>query len=173
MIVVFLVSGVWHGVNWTFVLWGLLHGIFSALDRAFEKRKKDLMDVVKWGGTFFIVNMLWLLFRSDTIEQWRSLILKMFTFQDMSVSDGLINSFVLPETAFIFKILHLDGINEAVHGFSMLIIGLFAYGICLIPQNNYKSQKKNNWLIMIMAAVAFVWSFLCLSSESVFVYFNF
>lgn len=172
-IIVFLISGVWHGANWTFILWGLFHGLFSVLDRLFEKSKKHLMDVVKWFGTFFSVNILWLLFRSDTIEQWWNLLLKMFTFQSMDISDGLINTFVLPESSFIFSILHMESVNAAVRGFSMLVICLFAYGICLIPENNYKDQTKNNWLTMIMAAIAFVWGFLCLSSESVFVYFNF
>ena len=35
--IVFLISGMWHGANWTFILWGLLHGLFCCLDRALEK----------------------------------------------------------------------------------------------------------------------------------------
>ena len=37
--IVFLVSGLWHGANWTFILWGLLHGIFSCFDRMFENNR--------------------------------------------------------------------------------------------------------------------------------------
>lgn len=37
---VFLISGVWHGANWTFILWGILHGVFSVLDRIFERQQK-------------------------------------------------------------------------------------------------------------------------------------
>lgn len=172
-IIVFLISGIWHGSNWTFILWGLLHGIFSVLDRLFEKRKQYLFDIVKWVGTFFVVNILWLLFRSDSIEQWQALLYKMLTFQDMAVSNGLIDSFILPETSCIFNILHLDRINASVRGFSMLITVLFSCGICLIPENNYKSQDKNNLLTMVLAALAFIWSFLCLSNESIFTYSNF
>jgi D-alanyl-lipoteichoic acid acyltransferase DltB (MBOAT superfamily) len=171
--IVFLISGIWHGANWTFILWGILHGLFSVLDRIFEKYEKKLFDVVKWCCTFLIVNVLWLLFRSYSISQWWAIIKAMFTFQNMAVSDGIINSFVLPETTFILNLLHLNGINEAVRGFSLLVFCLFSFGICLIPENNYRKQSHNNWLTMVIAALAFVWGFLCLSSESVFVYFNF
>ena len=91
----------------------------------------------------------------------------------MAVTDGLINSFILPETTFILRTMHLENINMLVRGFSMLIFVLAGYGICLIPENNYKNLKKNNWFLLIISSITFVWSFLCLSSESVFVYFNF
>lgn len=97
----------------------------------------------------------------------------MFTFQNLGISDGLISVFILPETLFILKLFHLENINIAVRGFSLLIFVLFSYTICLIPENNYKNQAKNNWATMLMAAIAFSWSFLCLSGESIFVYFNF
>lgn len=171
--IVFLISGIWHGANWTFILWGVLHGFLSILDRIFDKTKKSFIEVIRWGGTFSTVNILWLLFRSDSIRQWHELLFKMFTFRNMAISDGLINSFVLPETAFLLKILGLGKVNAKVRGFSLLLFVIAAYLICLVPENNYKKLEKNNWLTMIMAAAAFVWSFLCLSNESVFVYFNF
>ncbi len=170
---VFLISGIWHGANWTFILWGILHGIFSVFDRIFEKRQKNVNIIVKWSATFILVNILWLLFRSDNIGQWITILTHIFTFQNMAVTDGLINSFILPETTFILRTMHLENINMLVRGFSMLIFVLAGYGICLIPENNYKNLKKNNWFLLIISSITFVWSFLCLSSESVFVYFNF
>lgn len=170
---IFFISGIWHGANWTFILWGILHGIFSVFDRIFERRQQKLNTVVRWHLTFFTVNILWLLFRSDTIIQWFTIVKQIFSFQNMAVSADLIDSFVLPETAFLLRILHLGHIYERVRGFNMLLFILAGYGLCLIPENNYKTLKKNNWFSLIPAAIAFVWSFLCLSSESVFVYFNF
>ncbi len=170
---IFLISGIWHGANWTFILWGILHGAFSIFDRVFEKQQQKLNVVVRWHLTFFAVSILWLLFRSDSIMQWLTILKQIFFFQDMTVSDGLINSFILPELAFLLKIFHLRRINEHVRGFSMLLFGLAGYGLCLIPENNYKNFNKNSWFSLITASIAFIWSFLCLSSESVFVYFNF
>lgn len=171
--VVFLISGIWHGSNWTFILWGFLHGAFSTFDRIFEKQQEKMNIIVRWSATFLVVNILWLLFRSESIIQWASILDKIFTFQDMSVSDGLLYSFVLPETAFLLEMLHLVSTNGRVRGFSMLLFLLSGYGICLIPENNYRNLKKNSWLLLLPSFIAFLWSFLCLSSESVFVYFNF
>lgn len=171
--IVFLVSGIWHGANWTFVLWGVLHGALSVFDRIFEKSKKNLMEVVRWSGTFLAINILWLLFRSDSIQQWWSLLGKILTFQNMAISEGLINTFVLPETTFLLDVFKLSETNTAIRGFSLILFVVSAYGICLIPENNYRKLERNNWVTLVLAAVAFVWSFLCLSSESVFVYFNF
>lgn len=172
-LLVFLISGIWHGANWTFILWGILHGLLSVLDRVFEKQKKNLSETVRWMGTFFAINLLWLLFRSDSITQWLTILQKMFTFENMAVSGGLIATFVLPEAKFLFQLFRLEALNTAVRGFSLLLFTLGSLGLCLIPANNYRRLEENNWLTMILAAIAFVWSFLCLSSESVFVYFNF
>ena len=171
--VVFLISGIWHGSNWIFILLGFLHGAFSIFDRIFEKRQEKINIIVRWSATFLVVNILWLLFRSESIVQWASILDKIFTFQDMSVSDGLLYSFVLPETAFLLEMLHLVSTNGRVRGFSMLLFILSGYGICLIPENNYRNLKKNSWPLLLPSFIAFLWSFLCLSSESVFVYFNF
>lgn len=173
IMLVFLISGIWHGANWTFILWGIIYGGMQIIERIFDKLFSKLSDVVKWSYTFFSVNILWLLFRSNSIMQWKNLLLKMFSFKDMSVSNGLIKCFVLPESTFIFDKLHLAGLNSYVRGFSMLIFIVLAYVICLIPENNYKTLHKTNLFNAILCAITFVWGFLCLSNESVFVYFNF
>ena len=63
----FLLSGLWHGASWTFVLWGAFHGLFICADKLFLK---DLLKKAgKWPAvilTFFVVNMGWVLFRVDT-----------------------------------------------------------------------------------------------------------
>ncbi len=62
----FLLSGLWHGASWTFVLWGAFHGLFICADKLFLK---DLLKKAgKWPAvilTFFVVNMGWVLFRVD------------------------------------------------------------------------------------------------------------
>lgn len=173
ILIVFLVSGIWHGANWTFVLWGVLHGILSVLDRVFEKFSKRLIEPVRWMATFLAVNCLWMLFRSDSIAQWHQILYNILTFQDTSVSGGLISSFDLPEGRFIRTLLHLEAVNSSVRGFSMLLFMCSALFLCLIPENNYQCRKKNNAFTMFLAAIAFIWGLICLSSESVFVYFNF
>ncbi len=171
--IVFLVSGIWHGANWTFIVWGVVHGALSMVDRWCEEQEKKLIEAVRWMGTFFAVNVLWLLFRAESIMQWRTMLKKMFCFQDMSVSQGLIDTFNLPETQLILDVFHLKVLNDNVRGFSLFIFTLVSFAICLVPENNYRNKDKLGIIALILAAVAFVWGFLCLSSETVFVYFNF
>lgn len=171
--IVFLVSGIWHGANWTFILWGMLHGLLSVADRIFERAQKKLMEVVRWVCTFLAVNVLWLLFRSDSISQWKSILYRILAFQDLSVSDELLSVFCLPEMGFVKNIFHMNILETKVRGLWMLLFTFFSMALCLIPKNNYRKLKYNNAPCMLAAAVAFIWAFLCLGGESVFVYFNF
>lgn len=171
--VVFCVSGIWHGANWTFILWGVLHGLLSIFDRIFENVQKKIFEPVRWMCTFFVVNILWLLFRSDSVSQWILILKTMFKFEDTSVSDAFLNEFGLPEFSFINNELYLESLYSTVRGFSLILFIFSAFFICLIPGNNYRNLTKNNWIYMIISAIAFVWGLLCIGTESVFVYSNF
>lgn len=171
--IVFLVSGIWHGANWTFILWGILHGALSVFDRLFEKKREKIFAPARWMGTFAVVNILWLLFRSDTIQQWREILTKIVCVQNLNVSDVIINTFNLQENIFISNVLGLKWSIENIRGFWMYIYILLTGGICLLFDNNYRTLNKRSWIMMIISAIAFIWGFICLSGESVFVYFNF
>ena len=173
IMLVYLISGIWHGANWTFILWGCLYGILQIIERIFVKAYNRLHCAIKWIYSFFTINILWLLFRAESITQWGTILGKMFSFQNMGISPKLINSFVLPETSFLIDKFDWFGLNKVVKGLPMLVMTVSAFLICLIPENNYRNLKKLNAVNMILCAIAFVWAFLCLSSESVFVYYNF
>ena len=171
--IVFLVSGIWHGANWTFILWGILHGGLSVFDRLFEKKQEKIFAPARWMCTFVVVNILWLLFRSDTIQQWWEILTKIVCVQNLNVSDGIISTFNLQENTFISNVLGLKWSIENIRGFWMNVYILLTGGICLLFDNNYRTLNKKSWIIMIISAIAFIWGFICLSGESVFVYFNF
>lgn len=69
LLVVFLVTGLWHGAGWTFVLWGLFHGGFIVLERWGWGRVLDrLWAPVATGYTLVVVMLGWVLFRADTLD---------------------------------------------------------------------------------------------------------
>ena len=174
IMIVFLVSGLWHGAEWTFVLWGALHGLLMVLDRVFSKPEYRQRNAgAKWIGTMLAVSLLWLLFRSGTIEQYGALLEKILCFKKMAVTKELLQQFVLPETPFIFETLGLTGLDSTVRGLSAVIFLIGSALICLVPENNYRNSGRIGVMNMVLCAAAFTWAFLCLSSESVFVYFNF
>ena len=86
LVVVFLLSGLWHGSSWNFVIWGAWHGLFLVLDRLFLL--KFLKSIGKIPGTlitFMIVLVGWVFFRIEDFNQALFYIQKMFTF-DYSAS---------------------------------------------------------------------------------------
>ncbi len=69
ILVTFTVSGLWHGANLTFILWGFLHGLFYLLERPFGKvpiwKHSGMVSVP---ATFAIVNLLWIFFRAKSMN---------------------------------------------------------------------------------------------------------
>ena len=170
--IVFLISGLWHGANLTFVLWGALHGALSVFDRAADRFWKRVPQLIRWFVTFLAVSILWLLFRSESISQWISILTKMFSFSDMHISDGLIYEPAVPEI--IVSLGHLNWFNDhIIRGFAIWMYLAAAFVICLVPENNYKSRKPLTICTMAVTAVLFFAGVICLGKESVFVYFGF
>lgn len=174
ILIVFLLSGIWHGANWTFILWGVIYGVLQIIERIlFSKEDQQKNYAAKWIFTFLMINVLWLLFRAESIQQWGYMLKKMLSFQSMKISSGLLKCFILPENAFLIDMFRLTRFNNAIRGFSSLVFTATALIICLVPKNNYETRDKLSVWNMVFSALIFVWSFLCLSSESTFVYFNF
>ena len=79
LILVMLISGLWHGAGWTFVIWGILHGCFSCLNRVIKKSKINTknFNAINILLTFFLVTLLWVVFRADTfsaaIKVWKGM----------------------------------------------------------------------------------------------------
>ena len=69
ILIVFLLSGLWHGASWNFVFWGLCHGIFMVLTRLFSDFFKKLHPALNWLMTFSFVNIMWVFFRAETFSQ--------------------------------------------------------------------------------------------------------
>jgi len=172
-LIVFLISGLWHGANWTFVLWGLLHGLLSCFDRFFERFEEKIWKPIRWLFTMIAVSLLWLLFSAKSVGQWLMVLGKIVSIRSLSISDKLIDQFNLPERNFFYDVFHIGNMANGIKGFNMLVFLLVAGLICLIPENNYRNKDKLSVASMLLAAVSFVWGVLCLGSESTFVYFGF
>jgi len=70
LIIVFLISGFWHGASWNFVVWGAYHGTFLVIERLFlTKLTKNIPSLIKVVSTFIIVSLGWLLFRVDSLSE--------------------------------------------------------------------------------------------------------
>ena len=81
--VTFLVSGIWHGANWTFIVWGVMHGLFQIVEKALGWQKYEgknwAIRTVRIIITFLLINFAWIFFRMPNIANAFAMIGQMFT----------------------------------------------------------------------------------------------
>ena len=88
----FLISGLWHGANWTFVVWGALHGIYLILTIQLIQRIKIKGRLYSYATTlitFLFVSFAWIFFRANTIQDAFLIIKKAFSFNIGYVKDAV------------------------------------------------------------------------------------
>ncbi|MDQ3046840.1 MAG: MBOAT family protein [Bacteroidota bacterium] len=94
ILIVFLISGLWHGPSWNFVIWGGLHGLVYLGERAFNKlfrinelNNNPILNVLRIIKTFIIVSFIWIFFRAETFEKAQVMISSLFN--NAEVADEL------------------------------------------------------------------------------------
>ena len=162
LMVVFILCGIWHGANWTFLFWGLYHGVFLMAERVTGLRyvNPERFSGVRRAVTLFIVMVGWVLFRAEDISQAIGFLGVMFTPIDLPISYEL--SLVLNYRNIIFTlaaatVFFLPG-EFSVPGFLM-------------------SQKRPILLIMgvitILVLLPYSAALIAGGSNSPFIYYRF
>lgn len=175
ILMVFLVSGLWHGDSWTFVLWGLLHGLFSVLTRLGKPVFDRLPKFLNWLLTFCFVNITWVLFRAESLADAFHIIRQLFAMDFGPLSQSLSAVFLLPEFALLFGSIPFLASWEIWPTLWALIAYGFAMVLLLWCRNaqermvSFRPGLKN----MLGTYALLVWCILSLSGVSTFLYFNF
>jgi alginate O-acetyltransferase complex protein AlgI len=99
ILVVFIVSGIWHGANWTFVAWGAIHGFAYLFERysGITHWSNPFFVPIRWASTMLIVFVAWVFFRIDNVEHGFTFVQGLFSSNpgELSVSwNPIIISFV-------------------------------------------------------------------------------
>ncbi|MEZ3435530.1 MAG: MBOAT family protein [Lachnospiraceae bacterium] len=161
----FLVSGLWHGAAWTFILWGALHGMFVVIERIMGEKLLKIPKFVRVFVTFLLVNALWVLFRADGFLQAAEVYKGMINFGDIGILQ--LDTVVGVATGINFPVI-IDIIY--IFGFEIiLMIIIFKCKNSAVRLEQFASSPKE----LYIAAVFFSVSMLCLSRQNVFIYFNF
>lgn len=93
LFVVWLLTGIWHGANWTFILWGLLYFIVLTI----EKLAKVKPGQNRWWGhiyTMIVVCLAWVVFRSDSVSDAWIYIKAMFGAGSGAIIDGAVAAYI-------------------------------------------------------------------------------
>ena len=158
---VFLISGLWHGAAWNFVLWGAFHGLFLILERLFLLGfYKKIGGLLSLPITFFITLCGWVIFQIEGLEEINDYFSIMFSFQ---FSD--IGKMVDKEFWFVFLLAIV---------FSFFV--LFPFGEKI--QEKFYNPKNNMWnkiamFLFSLTLLAFSLSEISVSAFNPFIYFRF
>ena len=161
----FFISGLWHGAAWTYVLWGSLHGIVVVLERLSREPLEKIPKRIRIAGTFVLINILFVLFRAESFSQAGEVYRGMLNFGHFGVDQlntvaGLIGGINFPNTV------------DCAYLFVLLAVSLLI--IFTMPNSVQHLQRfKPSGKTLPATALLFSVSLLCLSRESVFIYFNF
>lgn len=175
VMIVFLVSGLWHGANWTFILWGALHGIASVFERITGVSEWKLPKILKITLTFLFVTFAWSLFRASSLSEAGLLWYQLFHAGFGPVYQPVIDKFRdLIEVSFLYR----AGLGGLINRFPWLMLTGFT-GVSLFACFTMKNtQEKTARLTLttrkcLTVVVLMLWSILSLSEISEFLYFNF
>ena len=155
----FLIGGIWHGANWTFIIWGAMHGIMICIHRFWKNLNIKMYHWFAVLITFLFVNFTWVYFRAPHISKANEVIKSMF---------GLNG----------FAPIVIDKLRLSFYGGSIKIsLFLIIPAIILIffVKNSVEFSKKfkPNWIYFIATFAMFLVSILSLNKISEFLYFQF
>lgn len=180
IMIVFLISGFWHGASWTFILWGGLNGIFMVLERIFKTAIEKIPKILRRGVTFVITAFLWSIFQAPALVHEKMLLNQIKQAQFSGVSADFTDYFnELVEVRIIGRM----GFQGAIDAYPSVMLFLFL-AVMLIIVFFFKNTKqqvetfcfgdvgKYGWK-MAESIFLLTWSILSLSKISEFIYLNF
>jgi len=139
LVIVFFCTGLWHGAQWTFVIWGFFHGLFIVLEKIGVIKPEKFKP--KWLANVYtqlVVVIAFVLFRADTLQQGVGFIVKMFT--GFSTNPG-IQSFL----------------SQTMTG-PVIVFGIMALvGTTRLAKNTYnrvKDHKRTNAIVFECVSMA-------------------
>lgn len=173
ILIVFLVSGLWHGAGWTFLVWGGLHGLGQILERAWGNGREKLPKLLRWVLTFAFVNAAWVFFRAPGVSQALTLLKTAVTADFRPPADWLMAD-VFAKEAEAFGMVF-----PALRAWTApaLTYGLFAVALltALWPRNAVRQMdafKPVPWRAAALALLT-AWSVLSFTGVTTFIYSNF
>ncbi|MDP5170171.1 MAG: MBOAT family protein [Bacteroidia bacterium] len=159
LMIVFLVSGLWHGANWTFIIWGALHGIFQVIYLIYKEKVPDQGDpglirrILNIVFVYALVCFAWIFFRASSVGDSFLMIEKLISF-DLSINMAQLFAYEGPVNFLL----------------SVLTIGLL-FATYLLPED--LDFKRVSQSLMFNVAILLLILTLGINGETEFIYFQF
>lgn len=159
LLIVFLVSGLWHGANWTFVIWGALHGLFQVIYLNYTRlfpAKASPSWMAKWANVllvYVVVTFAWIFFRAE------------------SLSDAFFYLETFAQWDWSFNLVQIS----AEKGPLNLVLSFFAIGLLLLSYRlpeDFILKKQSHYLAFNVVAI-FTIILIGINGKAQFIYFQF
>ena len=161
LLIVWLLTGIWHGANWTFVVWGIYYFVFLTVEKIGKRQIEKIPEGIRYIMTILIVLVGWIIFRSDSIGNAVIYIQKMIGLKNTVVVNNISylyfkENVVILLIGIIFSFPLSKKLRESLEKYS---VGkyFFEFGKCL------------GLAIILMFSI----SFLVKGAYNPFIYFNF
>lgn len=175
ILLVYAVSGLWHGANYTFIAWGILQGVLCVANRCWKEPIGKLHPAFSWLITFALVNVSWTLFRADSIGD-ALIFFRRFLWLDIGpVNEGLASAFLIPEIQFLLQ--RIPSLEYLLYDPTPILLFFYvgAVGLFLGARNAHEHMETFSPTFgrLIFTAALLTLSVLSFGSVSTFLYFNF
>ncbi len=168
----FLLGGIWHGAGWTFVFWGVLHGIALIIHRAWHQLGFKMNIVLAWFVTFNFLNVSWVFFRAKEFDDAIKVLKGMIGMTGIILPGALSSKLsFLSQYGVDFGNLIVETGGDK-YTFIWLMSGMvlvLAFKNSMELANTFKISNKTVWF----SGVLFVVAVLSMNKVSEFLYFNF
>lgn len=172
VMLVFLLSGFWHGANWTFLLWGLLHGLGSVFCRVFHGKIR-LPKPLRWLITFLFVNCTWVIFRASSVLDALRLYKRLLFGGWGPVSPEFSQCFLFEPVKGLCDIFSFPADTVAF----WVMLALLAFGCwASIRWKNTQERLDSSsfgWKLSLACGILLAFSVLSFSGVTSFIYVNF
>lgn len=167
LMIVFVVSGLWHGANWTFIIWGALHGFYIVIETVITGRWQSLnlrIPFLQWLLTFSLVGFAWIFFRANSLGDAWYIITNLFNFTDgrSLLLRPLFNRVFDPRIEFML----------AITSIATLLVLEWANQQTQIPQTTMKNPVIR-YTVYYGATLAILATIIMIPVQSPFIYFQF
>ena len=168
----FIIGGLWHGAGWTFIFWGVLHGLAVVIHRIWNMLGIKLWTWFAWLITFNFINIAWVFFRAQEWDGAVSIISSMFSLNNVTLPVVLVS-----KLSFLRQYnIEFGGFMTNIDGNIYTIIWIFiGFILILFFKNSMEKLKlfRPNLFNSSFFIIVFIISFYKLSGYSEFLYFRF
>ena len=172
--IIFTVSGLWHGPQWTYIAWGAANGVLVILSQNGKNFFAKIPALLQKLIIFVTFTLTTILFRISKLSDVGEMFRRFGNFQGIAVNESLVAGFNLDEFWYLIKIMRLDQMACSTIIISVIMTAVTII-VLLFGKNSNQIAEKENTSIMRAAfyAVIFIWSVISFSAVNSFIYFNF